>query len=243
MVAPTLRERAAEAYNRKQASYGRLVWARANRPCERHSSEKVKGYVEHSLHHNDRTFSALSRRLERLRTGALSFGLKGVVCWALGAVGCGHDNEFVPQDPARGPGEQVGHDKILNTVFSGGSSPDVQPRPIKGEADWERCDEACQSYCDSQPFDNPIDEAMCPHLWGVGLDTLPVEPEQACRRIYADLRGSFPTYAEIEANCLGKPIANVAEALIEGDSFVFQNQRRWADVLRYNNVAVNFERI
>lgn len=162
---------------------------------------------------------------------------------ALTQLGCNHEDDFVAQDPARGPGDFVGQSKAFNTVFSGGASPDVQPRPIKQELDWETCDAECQNYCDSQPFDNPIDEAMCPHLWGVGLDTRPVEPAEACRRLYADLRGSFPTYAEIEASCLGRPVANVAEALIESDAFVFQNQRRWSDTLRYNNVAVNFERI
>jgi hypothetical protein len=162
---------------------------------------------------------------------------------AMTLFGCSKEYEFVPQDPARGPGEMAGLSKALNTTFQGGASPDVQPRSVQGEPDWTTCNADCQAYCDAQPFQNPIDEAMCPFLWGAGLDTRPVDDEQACRRIYADLRGQFPSYAEIKENCLGKPIDNVAEALIESDAFVFQNQRRWADTLRYNNIAVNLERI
>lgn len=162
---------------------------------------------------------------------------------AFSSLGCEKDYVFVPQDPARGPGEMAGLSKPLNTTFQGGASADVQPRSVQGAPDWTTCDAECQVYCDNQPFANPIDEAMCPYLWGVGLDTRPVDDEQACRRIYADLRGQFPSYDEIKENCLGRPINNVAEALIESDAFVFQNQRRWADTLRYNNIAVSLERI
>lgn len=161
----------------------------------------------------------------------------------VGATACDQEYEFVPQDPARGPGELAGLTEILNTTFGGGASPDIQPRTIEGAPDWQNCDADCEAFCAAQPFDNPVDEAICPHLWGAGYDTQPVDDEQACRRIYADLRGVFPSYDEISENCLGKPIANIVEQLIESEEFVFQNQRRWADVLRYNNVAVNLERI
>lgn len=156
---------------------------------------------------------------------------------------CSQEYVFVPQDPARGPGELAGLLEPLNTTFGGGASPDIQPRVVDGPRDWRECDAECEAYCASQTFDNPIDEAICPFLWGVGYDTQPVDDEQACRRIYADMRGTFPSYSELEANCLGRPVANIVEQLIEGEDFVFQNQRRWADVLRYNNVAVNLERI
>ncbi len=161
----------------------------------------------------------------------------------LSFLACSEEYEFVPQDPARGPADYVGLDKPLNTTFAGGTSPDVQPRPITGKGDWKECDADCRAYCEAQPFDNPVDEAICPYLWGAGLDTRPVNATQACRRLYIDLRGRFPTYEEIEKDCLGAPVSNIVEELIESEAFVFQNQRRWADRLRYNNVAVNLERI
>ncbi len=192
-----------------------------------------RGLLDPCSSHFDKTM--------RRRCSSLDFVFGALL--SLSLLGCNKEYELVPQDPARGPGEMVGLTKPLNTTFAGGASADVQPRSVKGEPDWTTCDAECRAYCETQPFDNPIDEAMCPFLWGAGLDTRPVDDEQACRRIYADLRGQFPSYAEIEENCLGRPIANVAEALIESDSFIFLNQRRWADTLRYNNIAVNLERI
>ena len=190
------------------------------------------------------TWALSKTKLSRRNRRASRWSLSAVALFALWALpACNDEYKFVPQDPARGPGEMVGLSKRLNTTFQGGGSPDIQPRSVQGAADWTTCDAECQAYCEAQPFENPIDEAMCPFLWGVGLDTRPVDDEQACRRIYADLRGQFPSFDEIEENCLGRPIANVAEALIESDAFVFQNQRRWADILRYNNIAVNLERI
>lgn len=167
--------------------------------------------------------------------------LAGLVLLASGA-GCSEE-EFTPANPARGPGEFVGESRPLNSTFAGGASPDIQPRSVEGEPNWRSCGQDCQDYCDAQPFDNPVDDAMCPYLWGTGLDTLPVDDERACRRLFLDLRGTFPSYDEIAGNCLGRPISGVAEKLIESDEFVFLNQRRWADILRYNNVALNLERI
>jgi hypothetical protein len=164
-------------------------------------------------------------------------------CLGVSSSACSKEYKFVPQDPGRGPGEMAGLSEPINTTFGGGSSPDVQRRESAGEADWTVCDSDCQAYCQAQPFENPVDEAICPYLWGAGYDTRPVDDEQACRRLFADLRGEFPTYDEIEAGCLGRPVSNIVEELIEGEAFVFQNQRRWADRLRYNNVAVNLERI
>lgn len=178
--------------------------------------------------------------MTRLQQAALSLLLAAS---ALSLSACGNDDQFVARNPASGPGELVGLAQPLNTTFGGGASPDIQPRSVGEDPDWTNCDGDCQAYCASLPFENPVDEAMCPHLWGVGLDTRPVNDEQACRRIFADLTGQFPTYSQIESRCLGRPIGAIVEELIESEFFVFQNQRLWADKLRYNNVAINLERI
>lgn len=161
----------------------------------------------------------------------------------LALTACSKKEEFVARDPANGPGQLVGLAAPLNTTFGGGASPDIQPRSVGEASDPNDCDADCEAYCASLPFENPVDEAICPHLWGVGLDTRPVDDEEACRRIFADLTGQFPTYSQVEARCLGRPVGAIVEELIESESFVFQNQRLWADKLRYNNVAVNLERI
>src|SRR5690606_8866290 len=153
----------------------------------------------------------------------------GIVAAVIASVAtlsaCNQEYVFVPQDTARGPGELAGLSAVLNTTFGGGASPDIQSRLIDGDPDWQNFNADCEAFCASQPFDNPIDEAICPHLWGAGFDTRPVDDEQACRRIFADMRGIFPTYDEIEETCLGRPIANIVEQLIESEEFVFQNQR------------------
>lgn len=178
--------------------------------------------------------------MTRFRQAAL------ILCSSIGVLAlsaCSKKEEFVARDPANGPGQLVGLRAPLNTTFGGGASPDLQPRSVGEASDPNNCDADCQAYCASLPFENPVDEAMCPHLWGVGFDTRPVDDEQACRRIFADLTGQFPTYSQIESRCLGRPVGAIVEELIESESFVFQNQRLWADKLRYNNVAVNLERI
>lgn len=158
-------------------------------------------------------------------------------------LACEQKQEFDPANPAAGPGQLVGRKTALNETFAGGVSADIEARSMEGNPDWQVCDAQCQSYCSEQQFENPVDEAMCPHLWGAGFDTLPIADAQACRRLYADLRGTFPTHDEIVAHCLGRSYSEVALSLIQGEDFVLQNQRRWADVLGYNNVAISIERI
>lgn len=164
-------------------------------------------------------------------------------CFFLGAAACGRDKDFDAQEPEAGPGELVGQRDALNARFEGGASMDIPARVIEGDPNWQKCDGECQAFCAAQTFNNPIDRAMCPHLWGAGYDTRPVVDTEACRRVHADLKGRFPSYGEIADGCLGRPIGDAVLEWIKDDQFVLQNQRRWADVFRYNNVAVNLERI
>ena len=164
---------------------------------------------------------------------------------ALGLViSCADETTFDPSAPASGPGELVGRDEPLNQSFQGGASPDIDARAV-AEPDWQVCDAECQAYCAAQPFANPIDEAICPALWGAGFDTLDVNAGQACRRLYADLKGRFPSLAEVQADCEGQPIADVALRLLKQDSFVHVHQRRYADTLRtsvYRRVDIGFSK-
>lgn len=165
-------------------------------------------------------------------------------------AGCGRQPEapFDPADPARGPGGLVGNGAAVSSGrFAGEGMVHPAPRPgaVAPAADVAipTCDGACQTYCDGLGLDNPVDAALCPVLWGVGLDTQPVDTAAACRRMFVDLVGRFPTRAEVRTTCEGKTWGQVARALIAGGSFVQLGQRRWADALLYNNEAVNVERI
>lgn len=186
--------------------------------------------------------SGAARWPQRARRAAVAL-LTLVSSVALSA--CSGDGGFSAAEPARGPGQFVGRTAPLNDTFGGGAGGDNTPRALGvGElADWRSCGAACQAHCASQTFANPLDEAMCPHLWGAGLDTRPINETEACRRMYVDLAGYFPTLFEIERSCLGRPADEVALRLISSDEFVRVNQLHWSDQLRYDNISVNFERI
>ncbi len=156
---------------------------------------------------------------------------------------CGEEESgFDASNPTAGPGSLVGRDSPLNTSFAGGPSGDTAARAVD-DPDWQVCDAECQAYCAAQNFPNPVDEALCPALWGAGFDTRPFVETETCRRLYGDLLGRFPTHAEVLSDCAEQDLGAVALRLIQSDDFVLLGRRRWADILSYNNVAVNLERI
>lgn len=153
--------------------------------------------------------------------------------------------DFDPTHPARGPGELVGDGKPLNDSFAGGVSKDPSPLEVPPPDDdtLPNCGEACESHCASLALDNPVDRGLCRSTWGVGLDTRPIVADEACRRLWADVVGRFPTRAEVQDQCAGRPLDAVVEKLIKNDEFVRVNQRRWADTLLYSNRTLSIERI
>ncbi len=179
----------------------------------------------------------------RARAGLLALSLAGLAL----AGGCEDEVErFDATDPARGPGQLVGGDGPLNEgVFPGGDDALPAPRSVAlpDDALPPDCDGECQAFCASQALDNPVNRGLCSSLWGVGLQPRPVVPREACRRLFVDLVGRFPTDAEAAATCDGRSFGEVARQLIDSDDFVHVNQRRWADALLYNNQAVSIERI
>jgi hypothetical protein len=157
------------------------------------------------------------------------------------------ETDFDPGAPARGPGEWVGNGDPLNGWdFAGGR--DALPQALSVEALPDEgnppdCKGACRAFCDAQALDNPINKGLCTSLWGVGLSPRPVSIHEACRRLFADTIGRFPTRAEVAGTCEGKPWGEVVAQLMATDEFVFVNQRRWADKLLYNNQITSLERI
>jgi hypothetical protein len=152
---------------------------------------------------------------------------------------------FDPTDPARGPGRLVEPRAVSPGDFAGPGDVDPAPAPRTppGDGPLPACDAACRAHCDALGLSNPLDAAVCPTLWGVGRDTLPIVPEQACRRLWADFLGRFPSRDEARAKCEGRPWGEVVRALIADPAFVAQSQRRWADELLYNNQVVSVERL
>jgi hypothetical protein len=157
--------------------------------------------------------------------------------------------DFDPADPARGPGQLAGQpDERRGSSaedFAAAVSDTPQTRSVTPPEGSELpdCGADCQSHCDGLALQNPVDDGACRGLWGVGLRTRPIVAEEACRRLWVDLTGRFPTRDEVEADCMDRDYAQVAAELMATPEFVLVNQRRWADRLLYNNQAVSIERI
>ena len=170
----------------------------------------------------------------------------GLLCLSLGLLfGCSEpETQFDSSKPARGPSEMLQRysQPLTDGQFEGGNDAVLQqvPEPAPAAA---HCGAECQAYCDALSLTNPVNRALCPSTWGIGLTTTPVVGEEACRRLYVDTRGRYPTYEEIEKDCLGRPWGDVVRDLIDRSAFVQQNQRHWADRLRYDTEAVSVERI
>ena len=162
------------------------------------------------------------------------------------AFGCGNVEGMDPSDPARGPGQLVGNgDPVSAGDFAGGNDAMPAPREVELPADGglADCEADCRSYCDGLDLDNPVNRGMCASTWGVGLALRPVDRAEACRRIYADFIGRFPTPTEISEVCgSDRTWGEVVHSVLDTDEYILVNQRRWADKLLYNNRAVNFER-
>lgn len=160
--------------------------------------------------------------------------------------GCGNVDGLNARDPARGPGQLVGNGSpVSDGEFAGGADEmpaarEVVRVPEEGFA--IDCGPGCREYCEDLGLENPVNAGICPSLWGVGLSSQPVDRIEACRRLHADMLGRYPTPAEVESTCDQATWGDVVKTLLDSDEFVLVNQRRWADILLYNNRAVNFER-
>lgn len=166
-----------------------------------------------------------------------------VLAVALG--GCNDVPGLDPADPARGPAQLVGNGApVSDGNFRGGS--DAMPLPAAVEPPPEGtpidCGPECTAYCDALPLENPVNRGVCELLWGVGLPSRPIDPLEACRRLFADFLGRYPTPGEVSTVCALPSWGETVRALQATAEYKRVNQRRWADKLLYNNRAVNFER-
>ncbi|MEE9384649.1 MAG: hypothetical protein V3V08_14690 [Nannocystaceae bacterium] len=169
-----------------------------------------------------------------------------VAAFYLGIISCRQVEGIDPGDPARGPGQMVGNgDRVSRGDFVGGDDPppaaaEVDAPVANGE---NNCDLACRSYCDALDLKNPINIGLCPYLWGSGLEPRPIDSSEACRRLFADFIGRYPSPVEVNEVCNLPSWGETVSELISRPEYQFVNQRRWADKLLYNNRAVNVERI
>ncbi len=172
--------------------------------------------------------------------------LTSLVFATLVAPACSKEPVFDPADPARGPGGMVGNgDPITNGRYTGGEDTRPAAREVTPPADGTLpdCGPDCISYCEQLELTNPVNKGMCQSTWGVGLTTRPVVEAEACRRLFVDMLGRFPSHNEVQTSCADKSWGEVVESLMKREAFVRLQQRRWADKLRYDTEAVSVERI
>ena len=164
---------------------------------------------------------------------------------ALCAVAC-QQVEYDPEDPAVGPGGMVGNDgPITDGNFAGGNDPFLDPRavtPPSGDRP-PNCDGACVAYCETSGLDNPVNKGLCRSLWGVGLAPMPVIRAEACRRLYVDMLGRFPSAAEVEDVCGSGNWGEAVKRLMADPGFVLTQQKRHADRFLYSTEVVSLERV
>jgi len=170
----------------------------------------------------------------------------GLALATLTSLGCDERTPtYDAREPGRGPGTLAGTGTpVSDGNFPGGNdlvpsalavSPPLGPEPPD-------CDGDCQQHCIDAGLLNPVNRGVCTSLWGVGLDTRPIVPAEACRRLYADTQGRFPTRDEVQS-CVGRPWGDTVKQLMATDEFVDIQRRRWADRLLYNNEALAITRI
>lgn len=154
--------------------------------------------------------------------------------------------DFDPDHPERGPSELIRNNTpITDGNFVGGTDTVPAPRADVVVTDTEviSCDSACRSYCDNSGLQNPVNAGLCSSLWGQGIAGTPIVAEEACRRLWVDTQGVFPTNKELSDQCLGRPWADVVKELLSTEEFVNVNRRLWADKLRYDTTSVSVERV
>lgn len=165
---------------------------------------------------------------------------------SLSIAACESEQSFNPAEPARGPGGMVGADgPVFQGAFQGGDDGLIEARGVTVPVDQAipNCGDECLAYCDGLELTNPINRGLCTSLWGVGLEARPIDRDEACRRLHADMLGRLPTREETLRTCGDRPWAEVVGDLIASPDFVLVNQRRWADRFLYNPVSVSIERI
>ena len=105
----------------------------------------------------------------------------------------------------------------MNTAaFPGGDDQAPAPRAVTPPTDGllPDCDDLCRAHCDGLGLANPVNRGVCESLWGVGLDIRPVNVREACRRVWVDVLGRYPTAQESAQQCEGKPWGEVVTTLL-----------------------------
>lgn len=96
-------------------------------------------------------------------------------------------------------------------------------------------DDPAVTDCEEATFDNVIDEAMCEHVQGLGIQPEPSDQVEVCRRLYIDLLGISPTSVDYEVDCKDRTVGEIVDDFMARPEYVLLSQRMWADVFHMNS--------
>ena len=159
---------------------------------------------------------------------------------------CEKNATFTPQSPERGPGQLVGLDGEVNvsSLRQGVDGvPNARATTPPSDGATPDCGAECVSYCEGLALGNAVNRGMCQSTWGVGLKSAPVEPTEACRRLFADVLGVLPTKQDVEDTCKDKGFGQIVAGMLSDPRFVMQQRKRWSDIFGYDTESVSVERI
>lgn len=84
--------------------------------------------------------------------------------------------------------------------------------------------------------DNPIDAVLAPQFEADGITPVMASTTELCRRLSADLLGRFATRAEVEDDCEGRSVSEIARRFQSRQEYLLRSERHWRDRLRSNDV-------
>lgn len=154
---------------------------------------------------------------------------------------CGDD-----QAGDRPGGDSFGTESDSEGEVAGGteSGPDSEGTDSGMESDSEEgeteddssdTDEDPIEICSELTFDNPLDEALCPEVEGLGIEREPADAVELCRRLHIDTLGSSPTATDYEVWCKDKTVDEIVDAFMARPEYVQLSQRIWADIFHMNS--------
>lgn len=87
------------------------------------------------------------------------------------------------------------------------------------------------------PGDNPIDAVLAPLFEADGFTPVAASNAEICRRLSADLLGRYATADEVEQDCKGRPVGEIARRFQSRADYLLTSERHWRDRLDSNDVT------
>jgi hypothetical protein len=161
---------------------------------------------------------------------------------AVGLTACSPARNGADEDSALGSasdteGADAGGEPDSSTE-SGGASDTDGDDDTAGDSDGDPAE-----VCAELTFDNPLDEALCESVQGLGIEPTRADDVELCRRTFLDLKGISPTQNDYELHCKNLDMAALVEEFMASEEYVRLSQRVWADTFHFNSEVTYYQYI